>query len=402
MEDAMSGHAKSHRSSWQLLLPAVALMLVAGLLSAGPVAAHTFTRNDGNDSPGKLDLRSVSVSHTSTGVVHKIRTYGKWTARSLGRDSFFIFQIDKDNRDEPIRDRYERCAFIFFAGGRLRGSLTNCGSQFIRYLPVAKVSGTVAKITIPKSQTGKVYWWAVASLWDGPAPCGNGCIDFAPNNFPDVLHDLARPSVVIDAFSTISTDFSASTTIPIGFTATDTGGSGIRNWKVQSSPLGSLPWTTRAEGTGGGSQIGNVVLQEGSSYFIRALAWDKHGNMDTSATRMLRVPFDDSNGMMVYSDSWVVDNTDAEYFLSSHHVGDAGDSVTFTVTGEGISIVSGPGTGTVSMTVDGADGPTLYMSEVRPKRGVAIHHDWNDFLTREITLTVDADSTFILDGIAVT
>ena len=143
----MSRRSRVSRASRQLFLAAVGFVLVSSVLSAGPVAAHTFTKTDGNDSPGKLDLRSVGVSHTATGVVHKVTTYNAWTSRSLGADSFFIIQIDKN--DGPQGD-YERCAFIFYTN-RLRGSLTNCGAQFIRFLPVSKVSGTTAKITIPKS-----------------------------------------------------------------------------------------------------------------------------------------------------------------------------------------------------------------------------------------------------------
>ncbi len=62
---------------------------------------------------------------------------------------------------------------------------------------VAKLSGTTAKVTIPKSYLTPAYWWGVASLWDGPAPCGNGCVDFVPNTFPDVLHDLLPPVITM-------------------------------------------------------------------------------------------------------------------------------------------------------------------------------------------------------------
>ena len=82
----------------KLLLPAVALLLVSTVLWAGPAAAHNSTRIDGNDSPGRLDLRSVSVSHTSTAVVHKFRTFESWTPKTLGHDSFFLIQIDKNTR----------------------------------------------------------------------------------------------------------------------------------------------------------------------------------------------------------------------------------------------------------------------------------------------------------------
>ena len=124
------------------LLATIAFLLLPALLSA---AAHTSTRNDGNDSPSKIDLKAVSVSHTSTGIVHKVQTYNSWTPASLQHDSFFVIGINKD-----ADARYERCAFIYFTS-RLRGQLSNCGSQFISFLPVAKLNGTTAKITDPES-----------------------------------------------------------------------------------------------------------------------------------------------------------------------------------------------------------------------------------------------------------
>jgi hypothetical protein len=52
----MSRRSRAHPSR-QLLVAAVGFGLVSGILSAGPAAAHNFTKLDGNDSPGKLDLR---------------------------------------------------------------------------------------------------------------------------------------------------------------------------------------------------------------------------------------------------------------------------------------------------------------------------------------------------------
>jgi hypothetical protein len=114
----MSHLIRLHRSSRQLLLAAVAFLLVMGLLSAGPAAAHNFTKTDGNDSASKIDLRSASVSHTSTGVLHRVTTWNAWTPASLQDDSWFLIGINKDSDAA-----YERCAFIYFAR-RLRGLLS--------------------------------------------------------------------------------------------------------------------------------------------------------------------------------------------------------------------------------------------------------------------------------------
>lgn len=347
----MSAHDRPHRFSKRPLLAAVAFVLVAGLLSAGPVAAHTFTRNDGNDSPGKLDLRSASVSHTSTGVVHKVRTYEAWTARSLGNDSFFIIQIDKNN------DRnYERCAFIFYTT-RLRGSLTNCDSQFIKYLPVEKPSGTVAKITIPKSQTGNAYWWAVASRWDGPAPCGGGCVDFAPNNFPDMLHDMIPPVVNLTSTPLRVWETSTTATFTFPFSLSDAH-AGIQSWTVQRRQVGSASWTFVTSGTAGGDKSPDIVGVEGTRFDYRVVAVDKQGNQ-TIRIRRVYIPTDDDPGLVPLFSAPPAAAIDATAFGESYSQMSSG-TFTYTWTPDPTDClfeIVGPSSGTWEVTVT-ADGGT--------------------------------------------
>ncbi|HWL91575.1 MAG TPA: hypothetical protein VNP90_09460 [Actinomycetota bacterium] len=345
----MSAHPRPHRSSTRPLLAAVAFLLVAGLLSAGPVVAHTFTRNDGNDSPGKLDLRSVSVSHTPTGVVHKVRTYGTWTARSLGNDSFFIIQIDK-NKDR----NYERCAFIFYTT-RLRGSLTNCGSQFIQFLPVAKPSGTVAKITIPKSQTGSVYWWAVASRWDGPAPCGRGCVDFAPNNFPDVLHDMAPPVVNMVTTPLRVWEGSATPNFTFPFSVSDAH-SGIQSWIVQRQAVGTASWTFVAQGTSAGAKSPDIIGAEGTRFDYRVVAKDKQGNQTISPSRRVYIPTDDDTLAAGFSVAPTT-ATDATAFGGTYSEMSSGTfTYSWTPGTDCLFEIVGPGTGPWEVTVTAGAG----------------------------------------------
>lgn len=335
-------------------MPLTVFSIVAGLLSAGPAVAHNFTKPDGNDSRGRLDLRSVSVSHTATGVVHRFQTYDSWTARSLGADSFFIVQIDKNNNQ-----RYERCAFIYFAS-RLRGSLTNCGATFIRSLPVTKLSPTAAKVTIPKSQTGSVYWWAGASLWDGPAPCGNGCVDFAPNNFPDILHDMVPPVVDMDLATDPLRVWEDSTgpnfTLP--FSVSDAH-SGIKSWTVQSHPIGSGTWTSVISGTGSGPKDAPISSVEGARLDYRVVAKDRQENRTAGPARRVYIPFDDDNlgsqGVFNVAPTPMVDATAFGGGLSQMA---ATDTLTYTWTppADCLFELIAPGTGTWSIRVTPAGG----------------------------------------------
>jgi hypothetical protein len=248
----VSGASPSPR--WRRsLLPLIAFSLVSGLLSGSPAVAHTFTKTDQNDSKGKLDIRSTTVRHTATGaVVYSFRTYDGWKAKDLGRNSFLIIQISKDG---PTDHNYDLCAFIFFASGKLRGSLTDCGRDFIRGLKVAKPSGTTAKLTIPRIELPAVYWWGSASVWVGPAPCADGCVDFAPNRYPDLLHDLKPPSISMttSALRIWEGSNGADTTFGFPFSVTDAN-VGMKSWKVESRLVGETTWQQEAAGTGGGSK----------------------------------------------------------------------------------------------------------------------------------------------------
>jgi hypothetical protein len=339
-EQPISRRALARRPS-RLLLAVVGLLLVMSLFPAGHAAAHVFTKLDGNDSPGKIDLRSASVSHTPTGVVHRISTFNAWTPRSLGNDSFFVIQIDKNN------DRkYERCAFIFYTN-RLRGSLSNCGARFIRFLPVAKLSGTAARVTIPKSETGGVYWWGAASLWDGPRPCARGCVDFVPNRFPDILHDLIPPIVAMPTATLFVGQASNTATFDLPFSATDAH-SGIASWTIQRSPLLGGTWANVQTGFGGGAKSPLVAGTEGTHHLYRVVAKDKHGNLRIGPSRAVLVPLDDDSLDPSLFTGTPATVPDANAFGGSYQALDQGEVFTWEAAefNECMLAMTGPGSGT--------------------------------------------------------
>jgi hypothetical protein len=391
-EDPMSRRAAVRRSSRQLFLAAVGLILVSSLFPAGPAAAHVFTKLDGNDSPGKLDLRSAAVSHTPTGVVHRISTYNVWTPRSLGNDSFFVIQIDKNN------DRiYERCAFIFYTN-RLRGLLSNCGARFIRYLPVAKLSGTAARVTIPKSETGGVYWWGAASLWDGPRPCARGCVDFAPNNFPDILHDLIRPIVTMTQDPSRVWENSTSPNFTFPFSVSDAH-VGIQSWTVQSRPVGSSSWTTVAAGTGAGPKSPDIVGLERTRMDYRVIAKDKHGNQTIGPSRRVYIPRDDDGlgpeGVFSVPPTSVLDGAAFGGSISQMAIT---DTLTYTWTPgtDCLFELIGPSSGTWQVTVTADGSPTVITSAVGGSPRQTLYSD--ESCASVYVVTVDS-GTFGLDAV---
>jgi hypothetical protein len=298
-------------------------LLVAGLLSIGSAKAHTFTKSDDNDTPGKLDIRASTVSHTATSIVFKIRTYESWTPASLRSDSVLVVQIDKNNDR-----RYDRCAVILFAS-RLRSVLTNCGSTIIRNLPVGKPNATTVRTTIPKAQTGLVHWWATATWWVGASPCRSGCVDFSPNRFPDILHDLVPPNINMATTPLRSWVNSTTEDFQFPFTVNDAH-SGIKTWRVERRTYESTTWATVVSGTGGGAKSPTITGIPGHSLY-RVVAIDKQGNKKIGPARHVFVPRDDDSlgPQGVYTDATPVVVPDATAFRGSYTTLGVGESVTY-------------------------------------------------------------------------
>ena len=380
------------------MIAAVAIA-IAGLTGL-PAGAHPFTKNDGNDSPGKLDLRSVSVGHTKTAVVHTFRTYEPWTAKSLGADSYFLVQIDKDNLPNDAT-RYERCAFIYF-DARLRGLLSNCRAQFIRFLPVVKLSGTAAKVTVPKTQIGNVYWWAGVSIWDGPAPCGNGCVDFSPNLFPDRLHDLTPPVVTMPTTEPLRVwEESTSAHFVFPFSVSDQH-SGIGSWTVQRHLVGSGSWTNvvSAGGPSGNKEPPIDDGVEGTRFQYRVVAVDKQGNRRIGPNRLVYIPTDDANlDPEDFSAASLTVVQDIDAFGGSYSQMTAGDVFSHTLSGaDCVFELIGPGSGTwsVDVAIDGQPLPDPITPSGGGQRQILFS---SNTCASVYTFTVNSGNGFAVDAV---
>ncbi len=391
----MSGVPRRRHAPIRPLLSAVALLVAVGLLSAAPASGHTFTKTDGNDTPGLLDLRSASVSHTSRAVVHSFRTFAGWSPADLGRNSsLFVIGIDKNNDATQA----ERCVLVFFAS-RLRAILTNCGNQAITSLAVSKPNRTTVKVTIPNRQTGFSYRWAVVSLYFEERPCLNGCVDGIPNLTSFILHDLIPPTVSIatDPLRVWESDTDATFTFP--FSVSDTGGAGVATWKIQKREPGGVWENTGISGIGGGAKSPSIVGVEGTRNRYRVVAVDKHANRTNSSGRLVYIPTDDDDlDPLAFPDPPTV-TADADAFGGFVSAMAASDVFTYDFTPTGIDCtfeIIGPGTGDWSVTVTAAGVDTPITA---PGSGDRLTLYSSHSCAPTYVVTVDSGSGFAIDAV---
>lgn len=327
------------------------------------------------------------------------------TSRSLGNDSFFIIGVDKNFNND-----FERCAFIFFAGGRVRGSLTNCGRTYIRQLPVAKPSATAARVTIPTADTGRAYRWVAFSYWTGrPARCSDLCFDAAPNRPPPILHDLIPPVVTMPTTPLRIWNTSDAATFDFPFSLSDQH-AGVKSWSVQSAPIGTSAWTIEAAGAGGGPQNPSVTTSGPGHFTFRVTAMDKQGNA-TAKSRMVLVPTDvaDPGGPGTFTGGATTPVVGA-YGESLVALDDATDAYQLQYTHPGGSCrefdVIGPGTGDWVVHAESAE---LHMSgsleavSFDPAQRQTLFQ-WGPICEGEdftITFTVMSGSGFAIDAVLI-
>ena len=119
--------------------------------------------------------------------------------RALGQDLELVDPGEPPARfvlphpDQQGQRRRLRAVRVHLLHEPAPGSLTNCGSQFIRYLPVAKVNPTTAKITIPKSQIGPAYEWSGGASGSGRGRVATCAATSRPTSSPTSSTTSLRP-----------------------------------------------------------------------------------------------------------------------------------------------------------------------------------------------------------------
>ncbi len=256
----------------------VATVAVAVGLAFAGIAQASFTAfSDGNDKPGRLDIKQVTQDHGAGGrLVHTITTFGRWPKSLLGPSTpnFFVLDVNLDGDPRP-----ERFVFIFStANGRMVAVVTRPNGRIAGSATASKPNAKTVKVSFLPSRIGNKpgYTWLAASFFRGRG-CGGGCTDRAPNGRSPPRHPRAgRQLPAADDHSGVDRPTTSTSPSPI--------------WGVPESPRGSCS-TSRA-GTGSRSQTARMstppVLFTDAMFDdtddFRVVALDGHGNQRVSPT----------------------------------------------------------------------------------------------------------------------
>lgn len=171
-----------------------AVLAVAMALTISPTVgyADTKTRSDPDDSPGSLDIASVSHAHGVRGLlVHTVKTFGPWENDLLEEPSTdFSLSI-------RFGDRYRRYRWIVIdvaEDGTLYGVINHPRrDEILGFAHVWRISKSGFKVAFAKRDISRhldSYKWQVASSFhdSSSSECGSDgghsitCIDVAPDS----------------------------------------------------------------------------------------------------------------------------------------------------------------------------------------------------------------------------
>lgn len=324
-------------------LGGVAALLTLAVAPA-TAQANTKTVSDGNDVAIALDIRSVSQGHNGARLTHSIRTYGTFSSSFLRGDNAFLLGFDTNGTASTA----ERFVIVFWGGGRLRAAVTRGNGDFIRWTRVSRPSSRSVKVTLRRTSLGNPagYRWAGFSFV-GQAG------DRAPNRGL-ILHDIRAPRI-----SFPKVPIPPNLTYDVAFSVSDSGGSGLRSWRLQRRDFGTSTWTTIHSGTSTGSKSVPVSAAEGDDDQYRIIAVDRHGNRTISRVRTVSLPVDDVSADITYNvgGAWTAQSGLTGPFLGTLHTTSTDlDNFTYTFEGRYIAIVGPADCVQGELVIDGGAG----------------------------------------------
>jgi hypothetical protein len=324
--------------------------LAVGLAASGNAHADTNRISDGNDRPGRLDIRSASHGHAGARVVHTISTFRRWPARLLGPNTPNLFAVEiSTDGDRAL----ERVVLVFSRSGRMVAGVFRLPSgRFIGTASVSRPNARSVRVSIRRSRLGNPlgYRWNAYSQFRSAASGCNLCIDRAPNS-RRVLHDITDPAIALRSFPAVPPDVE----YDVSFRVSDRGGAGLRRWRLQHRLLGDPTWVTVDSGRTDGLKTHHHESAEDNDDQFRVVAVDRQGNRRISPTRLVSVPVDDRSPDLLYNTPWIQGGEPGDFMGTLSNSTTPDDTVMYTFTGRYVAWVA-PGNvdGDASVTIDGA------------------------------------------------
>jgi hypothetical protein len=395
----------------------VAIFLLCLALSApGGVGATVTPISDGDDTKGRLDIKSVTTttkyrSGRLTNPLHTVTMYHRWPSKLLsGANGIEVFYDTKGDR------RPERIAVAFYAGGHLRGALFTRGGRYLGTVGVKRPSSKSIFIGLFPTQLGSPagYRWAAYSFYKSATSCPNTCLDRAPNRGL-VRHDITPPRISFPGSLKTAIGrllpIPATTSFDVDFNLTDNGGSGIGSWKLREKAEPDGSWTQIANGTSASNSVARSE-NEGSAFTYEVTALDGDNNQ-TMARAVKGVPFDDAylggnysyqDPSFLYSGAWTTTGASADDYLGTLHTAGSGGGIMQFYQWWGYVALIGPATcGTATVSVSGG-GVTPIEHDVQApcdgrRRVVLFQAKENGVGSMGRGFAVFADEGFSVDGV---
>jgi hypothetical protein len=369
--------------------------LLVALVAVDSAYADRKGVSDGNDRPGPMDIRAASHGHEGDRVTHTISTFSRWGVGLLRGDNLFAIEISTDG------DRaFERVVLVFSRNGRLVAPVIRLpAGTLIGSARASKPNGRTMRVSIRRSLLGNPggYRWVAHSQYKKSGACSQFCVDHAPNR-GSVLHDIRAPRIVFPA-----PPLPASTAYNVNFSVSDTGGSGLRSWRLQRRAFGDTAWSTVASGQSAGAKSHHRVAAEDDDDQFRVVAVDRQGNTTVSPVRLVSVPIDDASfPPLVYSGTWTHGPGSPLDFLGTlSSTSTPSDTVELTFTGRYVAWVApGGGDGVANVEIVGQTPQAVFLSDFSGRRKIVFQRSFANVGPH--TLRIEGSSgTGPIDGIIV-
>ena len=181
------------------------------------------------------------------------------------------------------------------------------------------------------------------------------CVD-PPGADECTYGDKTAPEIRLDAPKLASDLARLGNRIPLSWQGDDTGGSGVKRYRIEVKREGKPDTAWRLLRTDTAKTSGRLNGADGVAYDLRVRAYDRANNASAAALATTIVPVDNLSDRLRFSKrGWKVLSRQGAWQLSTSRARRAGASASLSFTGSGATIVTRklPNGGRVRITVDG-------------------------------------------------